>query len=228
MSASTSSNQYSPLARQNCAKQPIAQPRTPTHIEVPVLMDKVETEGHAVLQLDSLDSQSISPSAPLPTHQANLVSLLEHCDGLMPSSPAEVLDFTSFVSTPTPLLSAPSEQINGVQWRKLGEATFSEVFILSLGFPSPDLMQTGGTVVKVIPLHMSPERAAQEEKVEEAFAKAEEKSEEAFTTSIEDLAREIRIFRALSKQGELARTGWPTFKGYETAALGLLFPACPS
>lgn len=153
------------------------------------------------------------PTTPNQDVPKEIGPLLGHCDGLTSTNSAEVLDFAAFVATPSPLLPNALTEENVAQWHKLGEATFSEVFIVNSGTDPIDSQQAKGTVVKVIPLHMSPVRTAEEEKVEEAFAKGEEKVEEAFTSSIEDLAREIRIFRALSKQEKAAKKGWPGFKG---------------
>ncbi|KAK9899310.1 hypothetical protein P389DRAFT_209283 [Cystobasidium minutum MCA 4210] len=141
-------------------------------------------------------------------------SLLDHCDGLSPEQPSRVLDFASFVANPLPLY--PEIPFGGVEahWSKLGEATFSEVFIVT-NTSQEGIGSEGrpGIVVKVIPLHMPQVQSAEDEKVEEAFAKNEEKKNEAFTTSIDDLAREIRIFRALSEQDSKTRKGWPGFRG---------------
>jgi hypothetical protein len=158
-----------------------------------------------------VDDNKLATSQTIP---AEFAPLLRYCSGPSANAPAEILDFAGVVDNPQPLLSNLATE-EKVKWSKLGEATYSEVFIISSGAATTS---SKGIVVKVIPLHMSPVHTADEEKVEEAFAKAGEKQEEAFTSSIDDLAREIRIFRALSEQSQSSGKGWPGFKGYVNTA----------
>lgn len=215
-SSAMSSHEPSPVSSQRCESKSVNQtiPSTGSEDLVNSASQLGGTEKQDAATIESFTDIPKIPVLAGDDVPTEFIPLLEHCDGFQPSAASKVLDFTSFVASPIPLLSATPELPTSVRWRKLGEATFSEVFMVSEESLSTDSKAERGTVVKVIPLHMSPEQAAQEEKVEEAFAKGDNNVEEAFTSSIEDLAREIRIFRALSLQTKQARKGWPAFKGY--------------
>lgn len=204
-------------------------PSMPTETQISEPSTSSGIASGSDLSLDATDDEDQSASDTVPNTAVpraaisstrgsdvpeEFVPLLDHCDGFTSTSPAEILDFASFVAQPSPLFPASIALEEGTaKWSKLGEATFSEVFIVSDDRQKADKNVPAGIVVKVIPLHMSPLHMAEEEKVEEAFAKADDKVEDVSTSSISDLTREIRIFRSLSNQDETARRGWPGFKG---------------
>jgi len=102
-------------------------------------------------------------------------------------------DFTSFIRH-FPLL------LSGTRWTKLGEATYSEVFVASSANATSELGGEETIVVKVIPLHM-PDKDNQ----------ANGSIETPQTSLCKDVAREVEITKMLAEDG--TDTGYPGLRG---------------
>lgn len=110
----------------------------------------------------------------------------------------QAYDFTSFTqhtSLLSPHLSA--EASDNLTWRKLGEATYSEIFVrVRRDLPrNRQLQDESSMVVKVVPIHL-PNQARRGRKPEKINDKDNSKPEE---TSVQDALRELTVTRLMNE-----------------------------
>ena len=164
------------------------------------------TDMDVTTHLQSLHlQQAVSPcSSPAGSADA-LDSLLILCgsDG----EPAYVRDFTDIVGA-FPLVLASETQ--PLVWSKISEATYSEVFMCS-----QEDQTSHGIVVKIIPLQ-KPSRHIDESQLRRSQSSASSSDTSAlpFTSTVQDVERELRITKALQHT-----TGQMEFSGF-TKLLG--------
>ena len=96
----------------------------------------------------------------------------------------QVLDFTDFVNQPP----APFEPSQTIKWRKIGEASYSEVF------------ETQNTVVKIIPVSSSLSDVVSPQ------------VESTFLSDLDLVRREIQVSSLVGTQGS-AEKGFVAFRG---------------
>lgn len=159
----------------------------------PALATKPETNdiAHSVPDIDSIvasapgialstpPSATASASASTLSPGQDIQELLQEADPISPL----LHDFTDFVTTfPLRPDGGDGATIDTVTWRKLGEATYSEVYVVTC--------RTRETVVKIIPLCVpTPTPATPQEQVHKELPQ---------TSYCGDVKREIAISRALA------------------------------
>lgn len=157
-------------------------------------------------ELQSLDLvQTVSPcSSPAGSADA-LDTLLTLCgsDG----QPAYVCDFADIAET-FPLV--PVSETQPLVWSKISEATYSEVFMCS-----QEDQTSHGIVVKIIPLQKSSLHIDENQlRRSQSSASSGDTSALPFTSTVQDVERELRITKALQHT-----TGQMEFSGF-TKLLG--------
>jgi len=169
----------------------------------------VDSDTALERQLDDLELGA-TPSKP--EIEETLRSLLQVCDQ------TEVLPFTDFLATwnffsPTTASTSKSSLSNNT-FKKVGEASYSEVYAVSQAVGSSSATTAGGKgrrkapssgkigmnigelVLKVVPLVSSSMQEAQAAKMKEVDE--EDEDEEVAFSSIQDVQREIEITRLMS------------------------------
>jgi hypothetical protein len=170
-----------------------------------------EVEDNISLAQDLGDLELEATPSELETDES-LRSLLRVCDQ------TEVHPFADFLATwnffsPTPASTSKSAP-NGNTFRKVGEASYSEVYAVSQSIASSSGTAMGGKgrrkvpasdkgvkhlgelVLKVVPLVSSSMQAAQAAKMKEVDE--EDEDDEVAFSSIQDIQREIEITRLMS------------------------------
>ena len=175
---------------------------------IPEVMAKdMDDDVSLVQELGDLELEATSSE---PEIDETLQSLLRVCDQ------TEVHSFTDFLATWNffPSTSASTSKSNDLAFRKVGEASYSEVYAVSQSGASSSGIMTGGKgrrkapssdkvvkevgelVLKVVPLVSSSIQAAQAAKKKEVDE--EDEDDEVAFSSIQDVQREIEITRLMS------------------------------